>query len=277
MDKFMSLFFIWGSLFAEVDHKSHWDGKDYHNHSQEQFHAAVNHVLHHITWKGWETVLDIGCGDGKISALIAEKAGSVIGVDISPSMIAFAKKQYEGKNLFFEVQDATDLPFKESFDYVVSFTTLQWVSNQEAALEGIYQSLKKKGRMIIDIPMGLPREMQEAVETVIAKREWKGYFKKFSPGWRFFEKDEYEGLLKEALLDPVAIDIEVIPHEFSSSDAFKGFLSQWFPYLTPIPKERIGDFLNEVTSLYRDKMGETDRKEITFQVQRMKVEAVKRL
>lgn len=98
-----------------------------------------------LIWEGWETVLDIGCGDGKISSLIAEKAGSVVGIDISPSMIEFAKKQYGSENLFFEVQDATNLPFKESFDSVVSFTTLQWIPNQEAVLQGIYQSLKKRG------------------------------------------------------------------------------------------------------------------------------------
>lgn len=87
--------------------------------------------------------------------------------------------------------------------------------------------------MIIYIPMGLPREMQEAVKTVMAKGKWSGYFKGFSSGWRFFEKDKYQELLKDALLDPVAIDVEVIHHEFPSQKTFKESLSQWFPYLTP--------------------------------------------
>jgi SAM-dependent methyltransferase len=80
--------------------------------------------------KGSERVLDIGCGDGRITAEIAARVpqGSVIGVDSSHDMIAFASSHFGLElrpNVRFEVADAGSLPFREEFDLVVSFNARQ--------------------------------------------------------------------------------------------------------------------------------------------------------
>src|SRR5262249_30655253 len=72
-------------------------------------------------------ILDVGCGDGKITAQIAERAhkGTVVGVDPSHEMINFAAAHFGSvSNLRFQVADARHLPFQKEFDLVVSFNAL---------------------------------------------------------------------------------------------------------------------------------------------------------
>jgi len=111
--------------------------------------AMAEEQLRLLTLAGSERILDVGCGDGKISAAIADRvpAGSVLGVDPSHDMIAFASSRFAtvpaGRggsahpNLRFEVADARRLPYQAEFDLVVSFNALHWVPEQDEALRSI--------------------------------------------------------------------------------------------------------------------------------------------
>jgi len=83
-----------------------------------------------------KTILDIGCGTGKITSIIP---GFVVGVDISKEMI----KQYNGRKV---VASATNLPFRDkSFDLVFSLTVVQDIKNQEQAIS----EFKRVGRHVL--------------------------------------------------------------------------------------------------------------------------------
>jgi ubiquinone/menaquinone biosynthesis C-methylase UbiE len=74
-------------------------------------------------FKRVEDILDLGCGDGKVTAEIARLVGdgSVVGVDNSRQMIDLAKEKYSQNkhpNLSFQVMDASDLLFEECYDVV---------------------------------------------------------------------------------------------------------------------------------------------------------------
>src|SRR5258708_38158909 len=108
-------------------------------------------VLALLDLKGSERILDVGCGDGKITAEIVSRAprGSVVGVDPSRDMISFAQCHFgpaTRSNLRFEVADARCLPFKNEFDLVVSFNALHWIPEQDAALASIHSALFSGGR-----------------------------------------------------------------------------------------------------------------------------------
>ena len=94
-----------------------------------------------IRIKGNERVLDIGCGDGKITAYIASLVpeGSVVGIDNSAEMISFAQSKFpqlSWPNLSFQYGDATDLQYEGEFDLVVSFASLHWILDHKPVLEG---------------------------------------------------------------------------------------------------------------------------------------------
>src|SRR5512140_1399422 len=99
-------------------------------------------VLALLRFDGHEQVLDVGCGDGRITAGIAARVprGGVTGVDPSRAMIARAVATFGAAthpNLRFGVGDARTLAFDDAFDRVVSFNALHWVPEQDAALRSI--------------------------------------------------------------------------------------------------------------------------------------------
>src|SRR5262245_66260401 len=99
-----------------------WNASEYHRRSALQKWLAEK-SLAGVDLAGSERVLDVGCGDGKITAEIAERlpTGSVVGIDPSEHMIDFARDHFVAHhpNLTFEVGDATRLFHRDAFDLVV--------------------------------------------------------------------------------------------------------------------------------------------------------------
>ncbi|MEO7431324.1 MAG: class I SAM-dependent methyltransferase [Dokdonella sp.] len=99
-------------------------------------------------------VLDAACGEGYGSAMLAEVAASVVGVDIDQASIAHARARYAGKaGLRYDCADATQLPFPDgAFDVVVSFETLEHLADQARLLSGFARVLASDGTLLISSP-----------------------------------------------------------------------------------------------------------------------------
>ncbi len=99
-------------------------------------------------------VLDIACGEGYGSALLARTAARVTGADIAPAAIAHGKERYAThRNLEFRVADCAALPFADaSFDAVVSFETLEHIAAQEAFLDELKRVLRPGGLVVLSCP-----------------------------------------------------------------------------------------------------------------------------
>ena len=99
-------------------------------------------------------VLDIACGEGYGSALLARRAARVTGADIAPTAIAHARARYASRsNLYFREADCAALPFADaSFDVVVSFETLEHIEAQEAFLDEVRRVLRPGGIVVLSCP-----------------------------------------------------------------------------------------------------------------------------
>ncbi|MGJ7525707.1 class I SAM-dependent methyltransferase [Variovorax sp. GB1P17] len=99
-------------------------------------------------------VLDIACGEGYGSALLAHVASSVVGVDISNEAVAHARQRYAAQtNLRFMQGSATAIPLEDaSVDVAVSFETLEHLAEQEEMLGELRRVLKPSGILIISSP-----------------------------------------------------------------------------------------------------------------------------
>ncbi|WP_076998624.1 class I SAM-dependent methyltransferase [Variovorax sp. KK3] len=99
-------------------------------------------------------VLDIACGEGYGSALLAQVARSVVGVDISQEAVDHAARNYERlTHLRFAQGSATAIPVEDSsIDVVVSFETLEHLDEQEEMLAEIRRVLKPDGLLVISSP-----------------------------------------------------------------------------------------------------------------------------
>ncbi|MBV9009819.1 MAG: methyltransferase domain-containing protein, partial [Verrucomicrobia bacterium] len=130
-----------------------------------------------------KTVLDLACGEGFGSALLAQTAHQVLAVDISEPTIIAASDKYRRENLKFVVGSATKLPIETaSMDIVVSFETIEHVAQQHTMLEEIARVLKPDGVLIVSTP-----EKEEYNSPTISPNPYHA---------RELSRDEFDALLR---------------------------------------------------------------------------------
>ena len=95
-----------------------------------------------------ERILDLGCGTGHLTAIIAKSGATAVGVDSAPGMINQAQRHYP--YLRFDLANARHLPYHEEFDAVFSNAVLHWVRPPERVIAGIRRALKPGGRFVAE-------------------------------------------------------------------------------------------------------------------------------
>ena len=105
-------------------------------------------------WAVGKRVLDVACGEGYGTALLARGAEHVTGVDVSEQAIAHARAAYAALgNVRFEIASCTQLPLaNESIDLAVSFETLEHIAPQEKFLDELARVLSPEGVLVLSCP-----------------------------------------------------------------------------------------------------------------------------
>lgn len=127
-----------------MQQQKRWDPEHYYKHSATQRGHAKD-LLAHYQFRGDEQILDVGCGDGKITAALSQHIpnGHITGIDKSEEMLAFAKQTFSPENfthVSFRKEDVLDLDEINKYDLIVSFSCLYYVKYQKMG------SLQKKFR-----------------------------------------------------------------------------------------------------------------------------------
>jgi trans-aconitate methyltransferase len=172
-----------------------WNAQDYARNSRMQEDFGRKH-LGALNLAGSEAVLDIGCGDGRLTAEIARRVpgGRVVGIDSSPDMIAAARETFgtQHPNLTFKLMSATDLPFRKEFDLVFSTSALHWIKDHSVLLSRIAQSLKPGGRIYLVFgARGTLSELAPVIERLMEGPDWKVSFQNFDAPFGFYGAEEY--------------------------------------------------------------------------------------
>jgi len=208
-------------------------------------------LISEITFKPTDRVLDIGCGDGKITFEISKlaKEGLVIGTDLNSEMIHSATKDYTSQtnNLGFMTMDGQKLIFQKQFDIIVSFNAIHWMPNQLEVLKGIWNALNPDGCCYLDVIIG--GTCFDAFNSLQKHPKWKQYLSQEPIPLPI--KSEYPSLLSRAGFQ-ATITEQVVPVQFPSIEMFKQFI-QGLPVPTSIPtnlkEEYTTDFLQAAVSL----------------------------
>ncbi len=154
--------------------------------------------------------LDVGCGVGRWSALLAARGAVVTGMDLSPTMIAEARRRARASGLAdrcrFLVQDLAELDAGGQFDLVLGVTVLQHILDPgalRAALQRMVAHLRPGGRMVL-LEAAPARVASHCDTTVFRARERNAYLEQF----------EQAGLELRALggVDPAPFKTWLLPH-----------------------------------------------------------------
>lgn len=235
-----------------------WDAGYYKENSNKQFQTGMA-VLDKIRFKEDETVLDFGCGDGRLTAEIAKRVpkGTVLGIDISDSMISKAKETYGDSskpsfvaNLSFDRISAVDYHAENKFDRVISFDTFHWIDGQQKALENIYAALKPGGNFYLKMLATNPIDRMFSIKTNL-KTKWSGEFRK-----AYFQERTPEAI--KPLLEHCGFVNNIDPYmtadefRFENQEKLCNWMMAWVPYATGLTEERAREFVHELTQRPKD-------------------------
>jgi trans-aconitate 2-methyltransferase len=233
-----------------------WDAQDYANNSGQQ-QLWGRELWGKLNLQGHESLLDIGCGDGKVTAEIAVHlpAGRVVGVDLSAEMVRLAQERFPQAahpNLRFEQADASRLPFRAEFDVVFSNAVLHWVIDHRPVLRGINEALKPGGKALLQFGgAGNNAEMMALLAVQTRTPRWAGYFEGFGVPYGFYGVEEYRAWLREAGL--TSIRVELIPKDMvhAGREGLAGWVrTTKLPYTQRLPEALREPFINELLDSY---------------------------
>jgi len=112
-----------------------------------------------------ERILDLGCGDGALTAELVARGCSVVGVDASAEQIRAA----QARGLDARVMDGERLAFEDEFDAVFSNAALHWMKNPDAVIAGVRRALRAGGRFVGELGgEGCVARIVAALRTALA-------------------------------------------------------------------------------------------------------------
>jgi trans-aconitate methyltransferase len=258
-----------------------WNAQDYAKNSANQFQWAKE-LIPKLKLHENEALLDIGCGDGKITAELANclPRGRAVGIDSSSEMINLAQKTFPSKdypNLSFQLMDARKLIFQSEFDKIFSNAALHWIVDQKAVLSGVQRSLKAKGRLLFQMAgKGNAKDILSLIDELSVVKPWKQFFTNFTFPYGFYDPEEYKSFLYEAGLVPERLELFPKDMKLNGAEGLAGWIrTTWLPFTEKTPVELRAKFVEEIVNRYVEEHPVDGAGMVHVGMMRLEVEAYK--
>ena len=257
-----------------------WNAGDYAKNSQGQFAWALT-LMERMDFAPDAYVLDIGCGDGKVSVEIARRVpdGRVLGVDNSPDMIELAQRTWCSRfpNVEFRVADAQTLHAPRMVDFVFSNSTMHWIPDHLSVLRGVAAALKPGGRLVFSMGgRGTASVVYSSLGELTQLERWRRFLVGAASPHHFCGSEDYNEWLPQVGLTPRRIALVPKPMRHADQIALKGWLrTTWVPYTSRIPEDRRAQFVDELTERIRAKCDTDENGTISLPMINLEVEAEK--
>jgi trans-aconitate 2-methyltransferase len=243
-----------------------WDAETYDAISDPQFSWGTE-VLARLELNGDETVLDAGCGSGKVTAELAKRLpdGRILAVDGSEAMIAKAKERL-GDDVSYLVTDLSELEIPEPVDLIFSTATFHWILDHDRLFARLRAALRPGGRLVAQCGgQGNVAEHAAVIAAVAARPEFAAQLEGMTGIWNFAAPEEAERRLRGAgfsearcWLEPKPVTPER-PLEFTSTVTLG-------PLLARLPEELRRPFAEAIL--------EQSQTPLTLNYVRLNIEAV---
>ena len=192
-----------------------WDADTYHRVSGPQV-AMAAAVLDRLELAGDETVLDAGCGSGRVTRLLLERLprGRVVAVDASPSMVARARVELEGSATDVREADLAHLRLNdgEQVDAVFSNATFHWIADHEALFASLAAALRPGGRLSVQCGgEGNVQAVHDGALLAAADAGLSAALEGWPVPWNFAGPQETEARLRAAGFEDVSCWLQPWP------------------------------------------------------------------
>jgi trans-aconitate 2-methyltransferase len=195
-----------------------WDAATYHRVSGPQVEFA-GAVLDRLDLRGDETVLDAGCGSGRVTLMLLERLprGHVVAVDQAPSMIEHAREALPADRATVLQAELTELRLDEPVDAVFSNAVFHWVPDHDRLFERLHAALRPGGRMVAQCGgEGNVARFHAAAREAAAGEPYASHFAGWAGPWNFAGPEVTAERLERAGFDDVETWLE--PHPVVPDD-----------------------------------------------------------
>lgn len=242
-----------------------WSAESYDSHARFVSDLA-GEVLSWLAPKPGERILDLGCGDGVLTAALAALGCTVVGVDTSHELL----KAATARGLDVRRMDGQALGFEAEFDAVFSNAALHWMQDAAAVVKGVWRALKPGGRFVAEFGgHGNVAAIITAMRAVALRR---GADQGLAGPWFFPTPDIYRDMLIAEGFTVKRIGL------FPRPTALKSGMKEWLKVFRKPFFESYGAdsdaVLDEVVELLRPSLCDA-RGNWTADYVRLRVEAVK--
>jgi len=226
-----------------------FDGEKYQKASKHQQEWG-NSLVSELTLNGNEAILDLGCGDGRITEQLALLVpdGKVVGIDASIGMIKTAM-QRASDNLSFIQLDINSLDYQNTFDVIFSNAALHWIKDHKKLLANSYSTLRDNGILLWDFAEnGNCSNFFAVVREKIESEKYKQYFYNFEWPWYMPNKDDYIKLISDSGFDRYSVTEVNRDRYFKNTDEMIKWIDQpsIVPFISILPEEIKKEFRRDV-------------------------------
>jgi trans-aconitate methyltransferase len=206
-----------------------WDARSYHRVSNPQFTWGLK-VLDRLPLSGGETVMDAGCGTGRLTEKLLEKLprGRVIALDSSAAMLeqaqAYLAPRFSGQVEFVQA-DLGALGLDAVADVVFSTATFHWVKDHGALFAGLHRALRPGGRLCAQCGGGANlHALHERAAAPMSEAPFAPYFDGWADPWYFAGQAATAERLASAGFREVRVWLEEAPTPFADAASYAAFL-----------------------------------------------------
>jgi len=254
-----------------------WNPKAYAENSSAQ--ANWGAEMHgKLSLHGDETIVDIGCGDGRLTARLAERLprGHVIGLAASPAMVEHARTTWgDVPGLEFRQADARSFTVNEPVDIIVSNAVLHWIPDLVPVFRASKSALKSGGRLLFQMGgTGNVVQVESAAIRVLSRPPWSQWFDGLPPVWHMHSPEEALGNLVETGLSPVRAELLERDMVHPSIESMLGWMrTTWFSVVSKAPGNLRERLLREIMDAFLAENPPDDEGRTHVRMVRLEVEA----
>jgi trans-aconitate 2-methyltransferase len=190
-----------------------WDAATYHRVSGPQAEMA-RAVLDRLELRGDETVLDAGCGSGRVTLMLLERLprGRVVAVDQAESMVEHAREALPPDRSTVLRASLTELVLDAPVDAVFSNAVFHWVPDHDALFRRMFDALRPGGRMVAQCGgAGNVARFHRAAREAAAEEPFAGWLEGWEGPWNFAGPEETAARLERAGFEAVETWLQPYP------------------------------------------------------------------